>query len=79
MKASSAIHWFKLSKTCFQISDDLKNAEQDVLSKAIPIEDSSFMLYIAVGIAFGVLLVSLAAASCFFCPKHNLCRQQPAR
>ena len=43
----------------------------------MPAEDSSFMLYVAVGVAFGILVVSLAAASCFLCPKHNFCHQQP--
>ncbi|KAI9554138.1 hypothetical protein GHT06_019410 [Daphnia sinensis] len=60
-------------------SEEFRNAEHDVLSKVIPAEDSSFMLYVAVGVAFGILLVSLAAASCFLCPKHNLCHQQPPR
>ncbi|XP_046452287.1 tyrosine-protein kinase RYK-like isoform X2 [Daphnia pulex] len=63
-----------MKKDC---SSDFRNIDQDVLSKVIPAEDSSFMLFVAVGIAFGVLVVSLAAASCFLCPKHNLCRQQP--
>lgn len=67
-----------LSNLCY-FSEEFRNAEQDVLSKVIPAEDSSFMLYVAVGVAFGILVVSLAAASCFLCPKHNLCHQQPPR
>ncbi|EFX86645.1 hypothetical protein DAPPUDRAFT_307904 [Daphnia pulex] len=49
-----------MKKDC---SSDFRNVDQDVLSKVIPAEDSSFMLFVAVGIAFGVLVVSLAAAS----------------
>lgn len=59
--------------------DDGRNEEQNVFSKALPEEDATLMLYVAIGVAVGVLLLSLAAASCFLCPKHNLCRQEPSR
>ncbi len=60
-------------------AEDFRQIDQDVLSKMMPAEDSSFMLYVAVGVAFGILVLSLAAASCFLCPKHNFCHQAPPR
>ena len=44
----------------------------------LPIEDPSYMMYIAVAFAFAVILVTFVVVAIFFCPKQN-CRQHISR
>ncbi len=45
----------------------------DVLTRVMVTDDPSHMTYVAVGVAFAVLLVTLTAVAIFFCPKRGTC------
>jgi len=60
-------------------ADQQKNPDFIVVAQDIPIDESSHSLYIAIGIAFAILLVFMIALSYFFCPKYNACRPPPPR
>lgn len=48
-------------------------AHGDVLTRVMVTDDPSHMTYVAVGVAFAVLLVTLTAVAIFFCPKRGTC------
>jgi len=66
-----------MNKDC--TADYLKPDDHTVLTQEIPMQDSSFILYVAIGVVFAILLVTLIAMSYYFCPKYNLCRPQSTR
>ena len=69
----------KFNSFFFPPTDYLKPDDHTVLTQEIPMQDSSFILYVAIGVVFAILLVTLIAMSYYFCPKYNLCRPQSTR